>query len=139
MNTASIALGLFWMAAGLGAPALAAAESRIDCNVSYGGETRVHSATHVDSPYGVEAVAVGSYFLFKLVFQARPADVAGVRIYTYVDREYGPVPIHQASHPLPRRRQGAPGYGFTGLQRVYEPVRDSELEYWCERVGEERP
>jgi hypothetical protein len=25
-------------------------------------------------------------------------------------------------------------YGFTGMQRVYEPVRDGELEYWCETV-----
>ena len=78
---------------------------------------------------------MGSYFLFRLVFQARPADIAGVRIYTYVDREHGPVPIHQASYALPR--PGPRGeHGFTGLQRVYEPVRDSELEFWCEQRAE---
>lgn len=135
MRTLFTPFGLACLLAGLSVPALADAPQRIDCHVTYGGETRVHSATHVDSPYGVEAVAVGSYFLFKLVFQARPADIAGVRIYTYVDREHGPVPIHQASYALPRL--GLRGeHGFTGLQRVYEPVRDSELEFWCEQRGE---
>ena len=139
MKVAFIPVCLACMASGLSAPALAGAAPRIDCHVTYGGETRTHSATHVDSPYGVEAVPVGSYFLFKLVFQARPADIAGVRIYTYVDRDQGPVPIHQASHLLPQGRLRAPGYGFTGLQRVYEPVRDSELEYWCEQIVRARP
>lgn len=135
MRTLFTPFGLACLLAGLSVPALAGAPQRIDCHVTYGGETRVHSATHVDSPYGVEAVAVGSYFLFRLVFQARPADIAGVRIYTYVDREHGPVPIHQASYALPK--PGLRGeHGFTGLQRVYEPVRDSELEFWCEQRGE---
>ena len=135
MRTLFPSLGLVCLLAGVSLQALAGAAQRIDCHVTYGGETRVHSATHVDSPYGVEAVAVGSYFLFKLVFQARPADIAGVRIYTYVDREHGPVPIHQASYVLPR--PGPRGeHGFTGLQRVYEPVRDSELEFWCEQRAE---
>lgn len=137
MKVAVIPVWLACMASGLSASALAGAAPRIDCHVTYGGETRIHSATHVDSPYGVEAVAVGSYFLFKLVFQARPADIAGVRIYTYADREHGPVPIHQASYALPR--PGLRGeHGFTGLQRVYEPVRDSELEFWCEQRAEVR-
>ena len=135
MRTLFTPFGLGCLLAGLSVPALAGAAPRIDCHVTYGGETRVHSATHMDSPYGVEAVSVGSYFLFKLVFQARPADIAGVRIYTYVDREHGPVPIHQASYALPRL--GLRGeHGFTGLQRVYEPVRDSELEFWCEQRAE---
>ncbi|MCK6395566.1 hypothetical protein [Zoogloea sp.] len=135
MSVSSLPLRVLGMLAGLSLSAVAGASQRIDCHVTYGGETRVHSARHVDSPYGVEAVAVGSYFLFKLVFQARPADIAGVRIYTYVDREQGPVPIHQASYPVPR--PGARGeHGFTGLQRVYEPVRDSELEFWCEQRPE---
>jgi hypothetical protein len=29
-----------------------------------------------------------------------------------------------------------PAYGFTGLQHVYEPMRDGELAYWCEQVKE---
>ncbi|HRH73915.1 MAG TPA: hypothetical protein PLM62_12520 [Zoogloea sp.] len=137
MSVLSAPVHLLWMLTALSVPALAVASQRIDCHVTYGGDTQVHSARHVDSPYGVDAVAVGSYFLFKLVFQARPADIAGVRIYTYVDREHGPVPIHQASYALPR--PGPRGeHGFTGLQRVYEPVRDSELEFWCEQRTEAR-
>ena len=113
MRTLFTPFGLACLLTGLSVPALAGAAQRIDCHVTYGGETRVHSATHVDSPYGVEAVAVGSYFLFKLVFQARPGQ--GIT---------GLMNGHRGEH------------GFTGLQRVYEPVRDSEREFWCEQRAE---
>lgn len=120
-------------------PTAAVAAHRVDCHVTYGGETRVYSARPVDKPYGVEARPVGSYFLFRPVFQAGPPDVAGIHVYTYVKRDYGPVIIHQSSHPVPRGRDEGKGYGFTGLQRVYEPLGDGELEYWCEQVREGRP
>jgi hypothetical protein len=104
------------------------------CHVTYGGETQVLRADPVASPYEVAPVAIGSYFLFRIVVQTRPAGSAAVKLYTYADREGGPVPIHQqeVAWPPPRPRPGAPG-GFTGLQWVYEPVRDGELQYWCER------
>ena len=60
----------------------------------------------------------------------RPArGAAALKLYTYADRDGGPVPIHVAEFAYPVRQQGR--HGFTGLQRVYEPVRDGELEYWC--------
>jgi hypothetical protein len=116
-------------------PTLAHAMLRIDCHTTYGGETHVHVARPVDSPYRVAPVSIGSYFLFRVVFQDRPADLASVKIYAYADRDEGPVLIQQGTYPWPlpaARRQGA--YGFTGLQHVYEPMRDGELAYWCEQV-----
>jgi hypothetical protein len=118
-------------------PTLAHAMLRIDCHTTYGGETHVHVARPVDSPYRVAPVSIGSYFLFRVVFQDRPADLASVKIYAYADRDEGPVLIQQGTYPWPlpaARRQGA--YGFTGLQHVYEPMRDGELAYWCEQVKE---
>jgi hypothetical protein len=116
-------------------PTLAHAMLRIDCHTTYGGETHVHVARPVDSPYRVAPVSIGSYFVFRVVFQDRPADLASVKIYAYADRDEGPVLIQQGTYPWPlpaARRQGA--YGFTGLQHVYEPMRDGELAYWCEQV-----
>jgi hypothetical protein len=105
------------------------------CHYTYGGEERTLLAHPVDSPYGVEPIAVGSYFQLRVVFQKRPADVAGIHIYTYADREPTPVMIHQASFPYPpqaqRGRSKTMPYGFTGRQTVFEPVRDGELQYWC--------
>nr|WP_315431292.1 hypothetical protein [uncultured Albidiferax sp.] len=114
---------------------LAQAET-VDCHVSYGGETQVIRAHPAASPYTVAPVSIGSYFMFRLVFERQPADQAAIKLYTYADREppQGAVLLHQADYlypPAPMdKRNGR--YGFTGLQRVYEPIRDGELYYWCE-------
>lgn len=108
---------------------VALAESVV-CHVSYGGTTQQVEALPVTSPYRVAPVAIGSYFLFRIVFQKEPADLANVKLYTYADRDSGPVIIHQASYAYPL--VNAAVNGFSGLNYVYEPVRDGELQYWCE-------
>lgn len=109
-------------------PALA---DQVACHYTYGGETRTLAAHPVASPYGVAAIPVGSYFRFRVVFQQAPADLASVKVYAYADRdEQGLVPLHQATFPYPPPAGGR--FGFTGQHFVYEPVRDGELQYWCE-------
>lgn len=105
------------------------------CHVTYGGETRHIEAKPTDSPYSVAPVAIGSYFLFRIVFRTEPADLAGIKLYTYADRSDGPAIVHQASHGYPV--SNAARHGFSGLNFVYEPLRDGELEYWCETVSGE--
>ncbi len=115
--------------AALAAP-LAQADT-VACHVSYGGETQVISAQPTATPYTVAPVSIGSHFLFRLVFERQPADQAAIKLYTYADREppQGAVLLHQADYLVPPPPNGR--YGFTGLQRVYEPIRDGELYYWC--------
>ncbi|MBB4012584.1 hypothetical protein [Niveibacterium umoris] len=120
--------GLALVAAGSLATAQAA--NSVLCHVTYGGQTQVLRAHATTSPYTVAPVSVGSYFLFRIVFERAPAGLAAVKLYTYADKDDGAVPIHVAEFPLPLPAGGR--YGFTGMQRVYEPVRDGELEYWCE-------
>lgn len=117
------------------APTDSAQARQVVCHYTYGGETRTLVAAPVSSPYAVKAIDVGSYFHFRVVFQDTPAERASVRIYTYADRDDGPLLVHQASYAYPPAggRAGAPrAGGFTGWQYVYEPVRDGELQYWCE-------
>lgn len=120
---------LLLLAAALAPPALAA---DVACHLTYGGETRVVSARPTTTPHAVAPVAVGSYFLFRIVFRQEPADLAGIKLYTYVDRDEGPTLIHQAVHPYP---PPPAVHGFTGRHSIYEPLRDSELQYWCELQG----
>lgn len=97
------------------------------CHVSYGGETRQIAAGPTTAPLTVPTVPVGSYFLFRLVFEAGTA----IKTYVYADRDAAsPLPLHQAVYAWPPL--AAAHHGFTGLQHVYEPVRDGELVYWCE-------
>ena len=119
-----------WLAAALIAAAVPAHAASVACHVTYGGETRVIGAAATTRPLTVAPVAIGSYFLFRIVFREEPADLANIRLTTYADRDEGPTIIHQATHAYPP--PPAAVHGFTGLNFVYEPVRDGELQYWCE-------
>ena len=103
----------------------------VACHVTYGGTTQTIVAAPVDSPYGVAPVAIGSFFLFRIVFQTEPADLASIKLYTYANHDSGPAIIHQASYAYPQT--SAAVNGFSGLIFVYESLGDSELQYWCEQ------
>lgn len=105
---------------------------QVICHYTYGGITQQLAAKPVSSPYAVKAIEVGSFFHFRVVFQNSPADLASVKVYTYSDRDEGPVLIHQATFPYPPAASEAAPYGFSGLHFVYEPIRDGELQYWCQ-------
>ena len=120
----------FIFSASLLALSSAAFAESVVCHVSYGGTTQLVEALPVSSPYRVSPVSIGSYFLFRIVFQKEPAELANIKLYTYADRDSGPVIIHQASYAYPSTNTAV--YGFSGLNFVYEPVRDGELQYWCE-------
>lgn len=102
------------------------------CHVTYGGETRILRAEPVASPYTVPVEAIGSYFLFRMVWQKEPADLAAIKLYVLAARDGGAAPIQQLTHPYPPPASTRPDYGFTGLNSVYEPIRDGELQFWCE-------
>lgn len=107
----------------------AQAESVV-CHVTYGGETQLLEARPTTAPYTEPTRRIGSFFLFRIVFRREPADLAGIKIYTYAGNDEAPSLIHQASHAYPPR--AAASGGFTGEQTVYETQRDGELRYWCE-------
>lgn len=105
----------------------------VACHLTYGGETQVIESTPLASPYTGAPTAIGSFFLFRIVFVREPADLARINLYAHAELGEAPIPVQHASYPYPVRNQGR--YGFTGLQRVYEPKRESELQYWCEMRG----
>lgn len=111
---------------------------QVRCHYTYGGETRELVALPVSSPYTVKAIDVGSFFHFRVVFQDKPTDIAAIKIYTYADRDDGPLLIHQATFPYPLAGRRSAPYGFSGLHSVHEPVRDGELQYWCQLTPVER-
>lgn len=100
------------------------------CHVIYGGEENSHRVAATDDPYRVPAIHVGSYFLFRAVLESEPAELAALKVYVLADLDSGPAIVHQGEFDWPP--VGAGRYGFTGRQRAYEPLRDGELEYWCE-------
>jgi hypothetical protein len=76
--------------------------------------------------------AIGSYFLFRMVFQKEPAELAAIKLYVLADPTADRADP-AGNTPLPAAcAKASAGYGFTGLNSVYEPIRDGELQYWCE-------
>ncbi len=127
-----VVVGLLLLSA-VGHSAPAESAPAVICHVSYGGETRVFRAAPSRDPYAVQPVAIGSYFLFRIVFEHPARALPGVKLYTYADRDEGAVPIHIAHFPHPSHTSArGTRYGFSGEQFVFEPVRDGELHYWCE-------
>lgn len=117
------------------------APEQVRCHYTYGGETRTHTARALPSAstaYAVKAIDIGSFFHFRIVFADQPADGASIKVYTYADRDDGPLLIHQATFPYPPVARAGARYGFSGLQAVYEPMRDGELQYWCELAPAKR-
>ena len=118
--------------------ALTAQAQTVQCHVNYGGEDRVLVSPPTASPLDTPGVEVGSYFLLRLVNTLSARHEPAFKVYVYAAHDSGPAPIHAASHNPALIRQGRGHGGFTGVQRVYEPVRDGELTYWCERASPTR-
>ena len=115
-----------------GCASSAAGGDLVACHIEYGGQSLMARSKAVASAYDVAAIRVGSLFLFRLVFQQEPAEIASVKVYTYFTKDEEPSLIHLARFPYPPQNPGASQFGFTGRQSVYEPVRGGELQYWCE-------
>lgn len=128
MLKSSLPAGLL-LALSLVAPAALAEAAR--CHYSYGGETQTLAAAPSAMPYMEPTHAIGSYFRVRIVLEAEPVELAALKTYVYADHDSGPVLIHQGVWPWPASEAAEQRHGFTGLQRVYEPVRDGELEFWC--------
>ena len=109
----------------------------VACHIDYGGETRTLTAAPSAQPLTEPAHEVGSYFLVRVVNTLGQRPLGALTVTVWAAHDDGPVPIHEARyappHPSLRPRPSATPTGFTGLQRVYEPVRDGELTYWCDR------
>lgn len=114
----------------IAASAHVVASDTVACHVTYGGTTSIVEASPTASPYTVKPVEFGSYMLFRIVFRTEPADLASIKIYAYADHDDERPIIQQATYAYPPTTQRS--HGFTGQQRVYEPRRGGELDYWCE-------
>jgi len=116
-------------------PALA---DSVACHIIYGGENFTVDAAPTRDPYRAEAVKIGRYFKFKLVYAALPVTGESIKAYVYGVSTGTPVPIHQATWRPPFDAR-AEGWGFTGFHSLYEPSKSSEIQYWCQYFAGEMP
>ena len=108
------------------------APATLDCTCVHTGEVTVVHVTPTVDPYRVEAIPIGTRFLFKAVWTSGPDDEAAISLYTYHPTKDGPLPLTELKFrpPWPTAPTGT-RYGFTGLQTVYEPSVAGDLQFWC--------
>ncbi len=130
------AVGSLWVAVCLGVAGPAFASARLDCELTYGGDTQRVTAQPVTDPYTVPSVDVAGRFLFKPVLVGAGANVSHVSLYVYVDTERQPVLIQQATYrpPFAASAQSGP-IALTGRQHLYAGPVERELIYSCHLTG----
>ena len=132
------AMKLFAMSALLMLACTDAMAIGVRCHAIYGGENFTVDATPTSDPYRVEAVKIGRYFEFRLVYAKLPVTGESIKATIYGVSTGVPVPIAQAAWRPPfDPRDDA--YGFTGFHSLYEPSKSSEIQYWCRYFSGEMP
>ena len=109
----------------------ATAAPRLRGQVDQGGVTRVLEFQPVADPYGVEAIPINDRFGFKAVLVGDARRVAYVKIYVYARALRQPVLLHLVKYLDPVAQPDPAASALTGLNFVYSPPLEQELQYGC--------
>lgn len=114
-------------------PGAAQAAPLLRCRIDQGGDTRMLDVAPVADPYTVAAVDINGRFRFKAVVIGDATHVDYVKLYVYVHTARQPLLIHQTTYLSPQ--PGANAYtspaALTGINQVYSPQLERELQYAC--------
>lgn len=132
MNLARrVAVGGLWVVGLAGGLGCAHADARLECELTYGGDTQTLSVKPVEDPYPVPSVDVAGRFRFKPVLVGQGGRLQHVSLYVYAETERQPVLIQQATYLPPFPASGA----LTGRQHLYAGPMERELIYSCTLSG----
>ena len=113
------------------APLLFSAPPFLRCEIYQSGEKYVLDFVRRDEPYGAEAKDINERFRFKAVVIGDEQHIKYVKIYTYYKEQHQVVLLHEVKY-LPPFRQSSPGFAaLTGINYLYSPVMERELQYGC--------
>jgi len=103
------------------------------CRIDQGGDTRMLDVAPVADPYTVAAVDINGRFRFKAVVIGDAAHVDYVKLYVYVHTARQPLLIHQSTYlsPQPGAKADTSPAALTGVNQVYSPQLERELQYAC--------
>jgi hypothetical protein len=101
------------------------------CQIEQGGTSRVVDSMPVADPYSVKAIDINDRFRFKAVVIGDALRVEYIKIYVYAHTERQPMLLHQTSYLAPAPGPDAQPVALTGLNYVYSPGLERELQYGC--------
>lgn len=101
------------------------------CQFNQSGSSRVVDFSPVKDPYGVEAIDINGNFRFKAVVIGDEHQVEYIKLYTYYLSKRQPVLMHEAKYSAPVIQAGSSSTALTGLNFLYSPRLERELQYGC--------
>lgn len=110
------------------------AAPHLRCEVGYGGRTRIVEASPQADPYDIQAQDIDGRFRFKAVVVGSNGAVDYVKVYVYYQAESQPILLHEARYQPPYPVANGP-YALTGLNFLYAPGLERELQYGCAMTG----
>lgn len=125
---ALLAIGL--IAGGL-LPTTLFASPLLRCHIDQGGSTQVLDVSPVGDPYSVKAIDINGRFRFKAVVIGDARHVEYINLYVYSQTRRQPVLLHQAKYLAPVATPSAAPAALTGVNYVYSPQLERELQYGC--------
>ena len=101
------------------------------CHIEQGGTSRMVDFMPVTDPYNVRAIDINDHFRFKAVVIGDAARVDYIKLYIYTRTKRQPVLLHQTTYLSPAITPDTQTAGLTGLNYVYSPGLERELQYSC--------
>ncbi len=112
-------------------PATLLAAPLLRCQIDQGGSTMVRDFSPVADPYQVAALDINGRFRFKAVVIGDAQHIEYIKLYVYSQTKRQPVLLHEAVYLAPVAGADPRSSALTGVNRVYSPQLERELEYGC--------
>jgi hypothetical protein len=111
--------------------ASASATPLLRCKIEQGGSTQVFEFAPESSPYTAKAIDINGRFRFKAVVVGDARQIEYIKLYTYEYPKRQPVLLHEAKYLAPVAAQTMRPASLTGVNFVYSPRLERELQYEC--------
>ncbi len=106
-------------------------QPELRCKVTY-ASTTVSLQTHiVADPYSVPETDIEGRFRFKAVMVGKPGKIDYIKLYAYLQRDGGDIPVHQASYTGPFA-YSPQVYKLTPDNLLYAGELERILQYACD-------
>lgn len=112
-------------------PTALIASPLLRCQIDQGGSTQLLDVTAVIDPYPVKAIDINGRFRFKAVMIGDSQHIEYIKLYVYSQSKRQPILLHQAKYMAPLTSSDASPSALTGINYVYSPQLERELQYSC--------
>lgn len=106
-------------------------QPELRCNVTYASTTIQLRTTLQTDPYTVPETDIEGRFRFKAVMTGKPGKIDYIKLYAYLQKDQGDIPIHQASYTGPFA-VSPQVYKLTPNNQLYAGELERILQYECD-------